>query len=275
MGKNLTIVAICSIIFLGCEKPREFNIDSINLQDYPVLTDSLTIQKLIYENPQISNWEYIYNRFLLNENSHDPYENSKFNFFKKNFDDLFWGRIDTNSSVLLWDSKHNWPFVFLDSMAFQIIDTISVGKNTGYLILKNSKNNIFHSIIKFNSDIVESKSLFLSFYDNEEKLIKTYLVTEKYEKNIESLCTMRKEIYSELYNNRQLLLVHFKTKKYAYDHFREGQYSYFDSLYICSTYDLRKHRLLKTDTIFDSEKEKRKNKKEEKRIPEYLINIMD
>ena len=257
MRSKLTIILLLSIFLIGCDKEvkriggekevRRFDVEDIRLQDYPVLTDTAVIRELIYNNLQISGWVGLLDWRYPTGNDLTIIEYRE--QLKRDFDDFFWERIDRAPLKNGGVTQQYRYLVYLDSMTYRIIDTVKLKKNYGILILKNDEESYIHY-----------KRLYLAVYNQGKENIETYLIGKELEVKNKSR-SEEINIYSNLCNERWLT-IYFKAKNYGY----------FDSLYTRHTYDLHKLTLLRADTIFDSEKEKRKNKKGENRIPEILID---
>jgi len=229
MNSRLIIVLLLSIFLIGCKKEtRRFDIEDIRLEDYPVLTDTVTIKELIYNNSQISGLaEFLGWRYFSDEDSIDiKYKK----WLRQNFDDFFWERINRDSiKADTFTLKTSIPFpLYFNSMVYRIIDTVELKENYGLLILKNTAEK---------DPYIYYEKLYLAVYNQRRENIGTYLVSEKYSGTDRSH-RAKVNAYSELCNERWLTT-----------HFKATYYRGFDSLYIRSTYDLRKHMLVKTDTI--------------------------
>ena len=248
--KNLNLiigVLFLLLLFYCCKKEiRRFDVEDIILQDYPVLTDTVVIRQLIYNNPQISGWKEFLDSHGLSATDSTKVENRE--WLKRDYDDFFWERIDRDSLrkiVSILQSRF-LTYLYIDSVTYRIIDTVKLKKNYGILILKADEEPYKYC-----------KRLYLAVYNQEKENIKTYIIGDKYEvKGIWESHSEKINIYSDLHNERWLT-THFKATNYSYFHSSFQKALRFDSLYTCSIYDLDKHLLLKTDTINAKKRAKR------------------
>ena len=99
--KNLIVTIILfSCLFLGCEEiTNEFDIDSINLNDYPVIKDSLILRSLVYDNPVASGKDKYLGWMGISKDdykSESEYEDV-LKFQMQNFDEFFWETVNRDS----------------------------------------------------------------------------------------------------------------------------------------------------------------------------------
>ena len=249
--KNSTSIIFLFVIicfFISCKKDiKRFDINNIEITQYEPLSDSLTMQELIYDNPEISGWREVYNAyynafFLKKDTSRGEYIN-----FKRKFDDYFWEKTNRDSMIQVYgiDIIKNGYFPYINSMSYRVVDTIELNQSYGFLILKNDEEDS------------EFKRLYLTVFDQEKRNTGTYLVSEKYGNNhTGNRYSDKIKVYSDLRKDG-LLSVHFETRDFRGLDPNTDDFIYFDSLYIRSVYDLNKHILVRTDTIISIKKKNR------------------
>ena len=92
MNQRIILFIFSLFCFYGCiEKKHEFDINLIDTSNYPVLTDSLTIRELIFNNPIVSNWQYVADRRYVR------YKNDTstvYEWYKNTFDIFFWKSLE-------------------------------------------------------------------------------------------------------------------------------------------------------------------------------------
>ncbi len=249
-----TIILFVVFCCFSCENNRKtFDIRTIDITQYQPLSDSTIMQRLIYNNPEISGWNKLYSIYFSRGDSANCDERD---VFKKKFDELFWKKTKNKPLEYNFDVTKEWRyFPIHNPMAYIIIDSIKLKSNYGFLILK------------YDEEEDEFKQLYLSVY-NQEKIIETYLVSEKYgNKHNTRIHSDKIKKYSDLYSDRWLM-IHFHAKDFIFIDSENYNSVHFDSLYIRSTYDLEKQKLIKLDTIVGSRKGNSKNNN----IPKILID---
>ena len=239
--KNLIVtITLFSCLFLGCKKiTNEFDIDNINLNDYPVIKDSLVLRSLVYDNSVVSGKDkYLVwtRRCKDNYKSESEYE-EVLEIQMQNFDEFFWETVNRDSvKEESYTRIRNKPYYLIrDSMTYRIIDTLSLNQYYGILIYSNN-------------ECIVLKELFLALYDSQEKLVGTYLVAKKYEysyhdmKSGDVVYKEAKEIRSTL-SSRNRLDIYTTEEDMRYFKYNSPKVD------IHSVYDLNKQVMIKSDTV--------------------------
>ena len=246
--KNLiATITLFSCLFLGCKKiTNEFNIDSINLNDYPVISDSLVLRSLVYDNPIASGKDKYLDwtrKRKGNYESESEYEEA-LRFQMQNFDDFFWETIDRDSLKREPNKYYTQRrlYIIRDSVTYRIIDTLSLNKHYGILIYSNN-------------EYIVLKELFLVLYNSQDKLVGTYLVAKKYEyehsyhnvKGRDVTTRDTKEIRSTLSTRNRLDI--YTTEEDANYNLGKTMKYYSSKVNIHSVYNLNKQTMIKSDTV--------------------------
>ena len=246
--KNLIATMILfSCLFWGCKKiTNEFDIDSINLNDYPVINDSLVLRSLVYDDPVTSgrdkylDWTKKHKDDYMSELEYEE----MLRFQMQNFDEFFWETVNRDSiREESYARIRRKPYYLIrDSMTYRIIDTLFLNKHYGILIYSNDEEKEF-------------KELFLALYNSQDKLVETYLVAKKYEyensyHNIKGRdVTIRdtKKIRSTL-STRNRLDIYTTEENANYNLGKTVKYNS-SKVDIHSVYNLNKQVMIKSDTV--------------------------
>ena len=226
MNQKIILFTFSLFCFCGCiEKKHEFDINLIDTGNYPVLTDSLTVRELVFNNPIVSNWQYVEDRRYMGRRNDTS---TVYEWYKNTFDSFFWKSFeqDYNKVPIVPDTTeylggHGF-FPIYGTLIYQIIDTIQINNGYGILIFNEIRSNLPGY----------SKQLFLPVFDENNKNIATYTVGQDFFTGAESIVTT-----TSIYSNNRLI-----TKT-------ENQFSSKDSL-VYHTYDLNRHLLIKSDTVY-------------------------
>ena len=238
MKKGFSIVIVLFLIlFISCDKViTEFRLDSIDIDAYPRITDTVILRELIYNNPKISGINDYLRTKKYDDESEAEYEANR-NYQIAKFDDFFWERANRDSLLQATTGERRpakYLYFFRDSMTYRIIDTLSLKTHTGILIYLNSEERM-------------RKELFLSIYNPKKELEETYLVAVKdeypikYEKGDYSLKT---NTYSTL-SSRNRLNVYITEENMEHEIGKKTE--------IHSVYDLNKLKIIKSDTVTTGE----------------------
>ena len=232
--KNRLLIVIGSLcLIVGCEKvSREFSIESIDMDTYQRITDTLVLRKLAYDNPTISGINDYLSWVKKGERENDTEYETRRSYQKERFDDLFWERINRDSLIQISkDVKRPIEEFFFtrDSMTYRIIDTLSLKPYYGILIYLNSENRIF-------------KKLYLSIYNSKKELEKTFLVAVKYEQSMKG-----EKGYTEKVSSHSTLSSFNRLNIYTTEENIDYQIGKKDEIH--SVYNLNKLELIKSDTV--------------------------
>jgi hypothetical protein len=205
--KNRNLFVIIYLIILSSCNPvvRDFDTEKVDLNNIVPISDSIMKLNLILKNDTISGFSESISG--LEESMKNP---SFYKYARHNFDSCFWNERDS---------------------VYYLLDSVLIGDNIGYLILTNYKLFIGKGY---------DRTIYLSFFDQNRKNIKTYCVSRGVDAG-DGLIGGGVHSKSKLYKNNTLY-----TYYSCYGYLDIGP-DYEDS--IVYSYDMANFKALKTDTI--------------------------